>query len=121
MPGGFTYAFDTTNDVSIEDLTHPVLHLPNTISGAELDGWGSSTHGYLVNLPSRADSIITHDPSGKPAAAELRRHGGCVLATQQPLEWAWNWRLSPLLENMVLDLSCQPLSLFLPVGMKNAP
>jgi hypothetical protein len=121
MPGGFTYVDSTTNDVSIRDLTHPILHLPNTISGAELDGWNWATHGYLVDLPSRANSIITHVPSGKPAAAELRMHGGCVLATQQPLEWGWMHRFSPLLENMVLDMSCQPLSLFLPVGLKFSP
>ena len=120
MPGGFTFVRVLSEDVTIRDTLHPILRLPNTISSAELDNWNWSTHGYLVNLPFRADNIIAHEPSGEPAAAEFRLERGCVLTTQQPLEWAWMWRNSPLLENMILDLRCQPSLLLLPLVSKNA-
>jgi hypothetical protein len=122
MPGGFSSVFAISNDVTIQDASHPSLHLPNTISSDELDGWDTSTHGYLVNLRPRADSIIAHEPSGEPAAAEFRLDRGCVLATKQPLEWGWMMRNSPFLENVILDRRCQPFSyLFMPLLLKNAP
>jgi DNA-binding beta-propeller fold protein YncE len=121
MPGGFTSVVATSDDVTIRDTLHPILRLPNTISGAELDGWNSSTHGYLVDLPPKADNIIAQEPSGEPATTEFHLERGCVLATKQPLEWAWMFRYSPLLENMVLDRRCQPFLIYLPLVVKNAP
>lgn len=121
MPGGFTSTWEGSDNVTIRDTLHPILRLPNTISGAELDGWNWSTHGYLVDLPFMADNIIAFEPSGEPATTEFHLERGCVLATEQTLEWAWYWRYSPLLENMILYRRCQPFLIYLPLVVKNAP
>jgi uncharacterized repeat protein (TIGR01451 family) len=88
--------------VAVIDSDHPILHWPNTIAAAELDGWGSSTHGYLVDLPPLTQPIIASEPSGEPATVEFGLGGGCVLATAQPLEWAWTYDYSRILEDVLL-------------------
>jgi Repeat of unknown function (DUF6923) len=121
MPGGFTYQWLLTQEVTITDAAHPILHMPNLISNPELDGWNSSAHGYLLNLPFRANGIVAHEPSGQPATAEFRLRGGCVLTTQQTLEWAWQGHVSPLLENTILYRRCPPAFAYLPLVLRNAP
>jgi hypothetical protein len=91
--------------------------MPNPITGSELDGWDWSTHGYLTSLPPRADNLIAHEPSGQPALVQFRLGAGCVVATEQSLEWAWRWRDSRFLENVVL-YRCPPRHVYLPLVIR---
>jgi hypothetical protein len=121
MPGGFTKAWDPWDDVTIIDYAHPIIVGPNAVSDAEVDHWSASTHGYLVDLPRSANEIIAHEPSGEPATAEFRLGGGCVVATDQPLEWAWYFRRSAILENVIAHQECLPARVYLPLVLRNWP
>lgn len=120
MPGGFSMAWDPQNDVTAIDYGHPILSWPNVITGAELDGWNTSAHGYLVDLPWLGRVIIVHEPSGEPATAELTLGRGCVLATAQTLEWAWMHGDSAILENVILS-GCTGSRVYLPLVTRNYP
>ena len=115
MPGGFSMAWDPSDDVTIRDPVHPIVTTPYYIGDAELDGWGTSTHGYLVDLPAVSGHIVVHEPARQLTVAELLMQDGCILATTQPLEMAWDQGESRILENMILDRECQPLRRYLPV------
>ena len=121
MPGGFTSAWAPSNDVTILGRAHPVVNRPNLITDAEVDGWNSSTHGYLIDLPGSANNIIAHEPTGQPATAEFRLGSGCVLATEQTLEWAWMRGYSHLLENSILHPRCELARIYLPLTLRSWP
>jgi hypothetical protein len=121
MPGGFSMAWDPTDDVTLRDTAHPIATTPYAISGVELDGWGNSAHGYLTDLVSVSSEIVVHEPARKPAIAEQLMEDGCILATTQPLEMAWDQGDSRILENMILDRECQPIRTYLPVVLRNYP
>jgi hypothetical protein len=121
MPGNFTSAWDPWDDVTILAPDHALLQEPNPIVEAGLDGWGSSTHGFLANLPPLAESLVAHASSGEPVLAEFRLGLGCVVATEQPLEWGWWHHDARLLENEVL-YRCRPLSrVYLPLVLRDSP
>ena len=121
MPGNFTSAWDPWDDVTILAPDHALLQEPNPIVEAGLDGWGSSTHGFLANLPPLAESLVANASSGEPVLAEFRLGLGCVVATEQPLEWGWWHHDARLLENEVL-YRCRPLSrVYLPLVLRDSP
>jgi PKD repeat protein len=102
MPGGFTMFYASSNDVTILDYGHNIINDPNPITDAELDGWNSSTHGYLIDLPPGSHPIIAQEPTGEPATAEFGMGLGCVVPTLQTLEWGWDHGYSRILENFIL-------------------
>jgi hypothetical protein len=115
MPGDFTSAWDPWDDVTILAPDHALFHEPNTIVEAGLDGWGSSTHGSLASLPPLAEDLVAHASSGEPVMAQFRLGLGCVVATEQPLEWGWWYHDAQILENDVL-YRCEPLyKIYLPI------
>jgi hypothetical protein len=121
MPGSFTSVFTASDDVTILMPGHEILNEPNPIDETGLDGWGSSTHGYLVDLPPDTENLIAHEPLGEPTFVEFRLGLGCVIATEQPLEWGWWYSDARILENAVL-YRCQPgTRIYLPVVMRNGP
>jgi hypothetical protein len=121
MPGSFTSVFTPCDDVTILTPGHELLNEPNPIDETGLDGWASSTHGYLADLPPRTESLVAHEPLGEPVLVEFRLDLGCVVATEQPLEWGWWYRDARMLENAVL-YRCQPgTRIYLPVIMRNGP
>jgi len=122
MPGGFTMVYETSEEVSILNATHRIMIHPNNINLAELLDWGYSTHGYLVDLPAGVIRIISHEPSGIPTTVKFGLGDGCVVATEQPLEWGWDGEYSPILENFILHDNCQINNLgYLPMIVKAAP
>ena len=102
MPGGFTSSHPANDTVNIVSSWHPIVNIPNQISDGELDNWAYSTHGYLVNLPLDAYEIIRDSIPDEPAAAIFRFGDGGVIATMQPLGYAWYYGYSGILENMIL-------------------
>jgi len=102
MPGGFT-SFKQNNDtVNIVSSWHPIVKNPNDIPDSTLNNWYYSTHGYLQNLPPDAYEIIRDSVPDAPAAAIFRLGNGGVIATMQPLEYAYDYSYSPILENVIL-------------------
>ncbi len=101
MPGGFTSEEDMFNDVAIEDPLHDIFNIPNLITDAELDGWNSASHGFVRNIASPYDVLISDPVSGDPAAVEIYFGAGVVIATMQTLEWAYDRGYSPVLENFI--------------------
>lgn len=101
MPGGFTSQLLSDNVVDIASVWHPIVTTPYSIDDDSLDGWNSSTHGYFINLPAGYYTVISDSISGEPAAVIFRMGSGGVIATMQPLEFAWGYSLCPVLENFL--------------------
>jgi hypothetical protein len=121
MPGGFTSAWYTGDDLAILAPDHHLFNEPNPITGAELDGWYYSTHGYLTGLPPAARSLIAIEGLGEPALVEFRMGLGCVVASEQTLEHGWKGHDSRLLENVVL-YRCPPIvPVYLPLVLRSGP
>lgn len=75
------------NDLSIEAETHPLVE---SFSDETLDGWGSSTHGYLTNLPDDATVVATiGGDESRPTYADYGYESGRVLVTMQTMEWPY--------------------------------
>jgi hypothetical protein len=122
MPGGFSMAYYTTNKVSRNIAGHLLFKRPNLITDVDIEDWGFSTHGYLVDLPTGALELVNHDDAGHPATVKFDSGQGCVLATLQTLEWAWDREYSPLLENFLSYDNCQAnYQLYLSISLKSAP
>lgn len=104
FPGGFVVTHDGNNynRVKIEDPFHPLLRMPNVVTGEELQNWEYSAHGFLSTLPEGAGVIIYEDETGgrHPVTAELPLGGGKIVATVQPIEW--DKASARFRENMVL-------------------
>jgi len=87
-----------------------------------MEDWGASVHGYLVDIPSGASELVTHDDQQQPAAVKFDIGQGCVLATLQTLEWAWDHEYSRLLENYISYDDCSAnYHLYLSLALNNAP
>jgi len=122
MPGGFSMSYYNSNNVSINDAAHLLSSRPNPISSAELENWGFSSHGYLVDLPADSLEIITHESAGMPMAAKFSLGDGCVVATELTIEWGWDLEYSPILENYILHDDCESnYHLYLSLTMRGAP
>ena len=101
MPTEFTSEMDVLDDVAIVDPNHDIVNVPNPITGGELDGWNSASHGYVRNIASPHDVLIAGEGSGEPVGVEIFFGYGTVLATMQTLEWAYNRGYSSILENFI--------------------
>jgi hypothetical protein len=122
MPGGFSMAFFTTEDVSIYNDVLLLFNRPNMITEPELDGWFHSAHGSLIDLPADTQNLVKHEEADQPAAVKFDMGQGCVLATLQTLEWAWDREYSPLLENFLSYDNCQAnYQLYLSLSLKSGP
>jgi hypothetical protein len=109
MPGNFSMSYYETDDISIINPEHLLFKRPNPITDADLQGWNFSAHGYLVNLPAGSLELVNHEDAGQPAAAKFELGDGCVIASEQTLEWAWdpsNEVNSPMLENYLRYDDC---------------
>ena len=109
MPGDFSMSYYETNNVSINNPEHLLFRRPNPITDADLQEWQFSAHGYLVNLPAGSLELVTHEDAIQPGAAKFELGDGCVVATEQTLEWAWdpnNEVNSPMLENYLRYDDC---------------
>lgn len=88
LPGGVTKSSRHWDDLSVVDSSHPLL---DNVNPGELDGWNSSTHGYLRNVPSSATVVagfgFGFDPTDRPTYVEYEHGSGVVLATMQTMEW----------------------------------
>lgn len=111
LPGGVNYTYETTDHVSIANPSHPLITgspLGVMIDDAGLQGWNHSGHGYFTNLPDNADTIIAS--SDGPTYIEYCYGDGIVLATTEPLEYAWQKGLNPALLlnelNYILSPEC---------------
>jgi len=104
FPGGFVvnHHGNNYNSLKVEDPFHPVLRMPNAVTGEELQNWDYSAHGFFSTLPPAAGVIIREDETGNQNAvtAELPLGSGKILATVQPIEW--DKASARFRENMVL-------------------
>ncbi|MGW8227158.1 MAG: hypothetical protein ACWGOY_15560, partial [Anaerolineales bacterium] len=110
MPGNFSMSYYETDNISIINPEHLLFKRPSPITDADLQGWNFSAHGYLVNLPAGSLELVNHEDAGQPAAAKFELGDGCVIASEQTLEWAWdpnNEVNSPMLENYLRYDDCQ--------------
>lgn len=89
LPDGVGHVQTYRDNLTAAVPSHPVVE---GISDGALDGWNSSTHGYLTNLPSSATTLIgvAGDVGDKPTYAEYGFGDGRVLASTQTLEWPWS-------------------------------
>ncbi|MHA1989910.1 MAG: hypothetical protein ACW981_04085 [Candidatus Hodarchaeales archaeon] len=99
LPGGLFYNKSSTNSIDIVDSQHPVLNTPYNITDAELDGWGSSAHGFLSNISS-AKTILADGIN--PILIELEYGYGTMIVSTQTLEYGYDRSESNLLENLLL-------------------
>jgi thermitase len=103
LPGGLQWTgYYYNNYVTIVDPGHPVVTLPNLISDAELDNWGSSVHGYFNAFPAGTHFVIVEGNTGMPGYLEFAYGSGYITASSQTLEWAYEHRFSLILENSLL-------------------
>ena len=122
MPGGFSMSYYTTNDVTLNITEHALFKRPNVITPAELEDWDFSSHGYLVDLPEDSLDLVIHNDADQPAAAKFDLGQGCVLATEQTLEWAWDHEYSRLLENYIHYDDCSAnFQLFFSLAVNSSP
>ncbi|MHA2337061.1 MAG: CARDB domain-containing protein [Candidatus Hodarchaeales archaeon] len=101
IPGGFIYNSASTNNIDIIDNQHPILSVPYNITDTELDGWGSSAHGYLSNI--NASNTIFADGSNS-ILVELAFGSGTIIVSTQTLEYGYSNSNSNLLENLIVYL-----------------
>ncbi|MCX7004051.1 MAG: hypothetical protein NTV22_12390, partial [bacterium] len=101
FPGNIAAVKLSGNTVTIIDPAAPILTTPNPISGAALNGWNSSTHGFFTAIPAGAHSIIANTLNGQPCAMTLPYGSGKIFATVQPVEFL-NSSFG-YLENTILD------------------
>ena len=89
LPDGVGSHLEYYEPVSVVDHSHPMLE---EFADSDLSDWGSSTHGYLTDLPADASVLagLGFDPEGYPTAAEYEVGRGTVLATTQTIEWPWS-------------------------------
>jgi hypothetical protein len=100
LPFGFGLVWNNTDNVEVADPTHYVLNYPNTINAMDLDNWDSSAHSYFNN--TEGATIILTDGAGEPVLIEQRFGRGYVIATTQPVEWAYGHNAyADFLENLV--------------------
>jgi hypothetical protein len=99
LPGGLIYNVSSTNSIDIVNSQHPVLNTPYNITDAELDGWGSSAHGFLSNISS-ATTILADGLN--PILIELEYGYGNMIVSTQTLEYGYDRSKSNLLENLLL-------------------
>lgn len=102
MPGGFSsvYSYPLIPDiVNIVSSWHPMVNEPYYIHDDSLDGWNSSTHGYLTDLTDFYTVLV--DDSNRAVLAIKRFGDGGIIASTQTLEWAWYHGYCPILENVI--------------------
>ncbi|TYL36078.1 hypothetical protein CV102_24375 [Natronococcus pandeyae] len=91
LPADVTKENTFANSLEITE-NHPITE---PFSQDTLQSWGSSTHGYLTNLPENATTFVTFDGDGsRPTYAEYSYGNGTVLATMQTLEWPYTGSVS---------------------------
>ena len=104
LPCGFTWEHQYGNTVDIALPGHEMLTTPNVITDAELDNWRWSYHGYFTGFPAGSEIILTEGDTGSanPVLIVAPYGNGTVIASGQPLEAAYWWGYSNLLENVLL-------------------
>jgi hypothetical protein len=117
LPFGFGFILNDTDDVEVAEPTHPILNYPSTINAVDLDGWNSAAHGYFNNTNDA--TIILTDGNGEPVLFEQRFGLGFIVATSQPVEWAYGFvGYTDFCENLVLYV---PTSYSPPDGIVTGP
>jgi uncharacterized membrane protein/predicted GH43/DUF377 family glycosyl hydrolase len=102
MPFDLESSSSPGDSVDIVAPGHLLLTTPNVISDGELDSWGSSFHRFFTGYPSWSSSVLTGN--FMPVLLEFQWGNGRVIATGQPVEWAWASGASMLLENLILAM-----------------
>jgi len=103
LPGGLQWNQYFSDYVTIVDLTHLVVNIPNPITDTELDEWRWSTHGYFTRYPQNSHIVIKEDTLGFPAYLEFEWGDGVIIASSQTLEWGYmRAQRSLILENSLL-------------------
>lgn len=102
LPGGLQWTNYYGEYVTVVDPAHELVTTPNAISDEELDNWNYAVHGIFSAYPVDAHIIIIEDSSRMPAYLEFSYGSGFIIASSQTLEWAYNRRLSLILENSLL-------------------
>jgi len=99
-PGGFVFNHTGIDEVSIADAGHPVVNDPNTVTDADLDGWGYSAHGWFTQNPPA--EVLYYPVNNEPVFAEDVDYGaGIIFATTQTVEWRAGNTYPEFLENML--------------------
>lgn len=97
LPGGGQSRWDLAGENQLGDASHPVTAVvPSPFSG----NWASQTS--FSDYPAEA-RVLSTTPGGAATLLEYRLGNGLVLASGQPLEFAWarDWQNKPLLSNML--------------------
>jgi hypothetical protein len=106
-----------SNDLSIADPSHRIItamlpcsggnigHIVDVSEYNDLDGWGWSSHGNFVNLPSNAKIILTN-ATGYPVFIEYAYGDGTVLATMTTSEIMYIGLLRPVNKKLLANEIC---------------
>lgn len=99
LPGGVGHGNCYVQDLSVADVSHPVIQgtPPGNIdilalNPDYLDGWGWSTHGYFNNLLFGTQTVVEIESgewAGQPTYIDYDYGNGKVLATIQTVEWGY--------------------------------
>ncbi|MCK4454917.1 MAG: carboxypeptidase regulatory-like domain-containing protein [Thermoplasmata archaeon] len=109
LPGGYVYTNDNDNTVGVLEPTHTIMNVPNVITLAELQGWGSSVHGVLSTTPPTSTTILD-ESLGQPVLSVLVNapYSGYIVSGQT-LEFGYMNGFSPILENIILYMPFPPV------------
>ncbi len=83
-PSGVNGVGRGTNLATITDPTDPLF---NNVTDASIDGWNSTAHGYLTNLPAGANILVVDTNTNNPLYARYGLGNGEVWITTMTLEW----------------------------------
>jgi hypothetical protein len=89
----------------------------------DLDGWGSSSHGYFTDLPAGTTTILD-DGAGRPVFIEYQAGGGVVIASMTTTEWRYVGNFGSLPQNLKLlanDIAYQDFIAVLEVDIDIKP
>ena len=117
--GGVKHVSSFTNDNNIADPSHPIVidALPCPSGNCaliadlaplnDLDAWGSSSHGYFINLPLSTTVILNQpdvdgDNIPESVMVEYPFGAGTVIATQSTTEWRYGGDFGSLPQNKKL-------------------
>lgn len=99
LPGCTSYTQSGHNTARIVDPDSPIV---DGVPESALQGWGSTAHGHIDDLPATSN-VVVEDGAGRPIYADYPWGLGHVFATGMTLEWVY-WQGPPrslLIDNEV--------------------
>lgn len=83
LPGCTGFEVDLNNEARIVDEDSPIV---DGVSEPQLQGWGSTAHGFFTDLPLFSSTIIENG-NDDPIYVTYPWGAGSVFATHMTLEW----------------------------------